>query len=257
MIYTVISRTDLLSEYYKKNDFKEGFFTEEILKYISDTGNMKIRDERIAAYTSLFYSLNELFSIRPKKILRTIYGKPYIQEGVYFSISHSNGLCAVTLSDKVEVGVDIQEFISEKIGAGINGRFLSGFEFYEEDFNINLLSLSESFDGGIILEPIFLDSSISDEILVSQCSDENTSQNKKNPLDTKLLSSENDPQYTSLYYTKKWTGAEAVTKLYGIGFGDLIKNKEAALNAFCDFKTVVLDEKYYLMANALLKSDLK
>jgi len=251
MIYAVISRVDILTEYYSTHELNNNFFTDDIRKDIFETGNKKIREERIAAYTSLFYSLDKLFSVKPEKVLKTKYGKPYIQEGIYFSISHSNGLSVVTLSDKTEVGVDIQELISENIGRKVNDRFLSGLEFSESDFDPTMLYLSVTDDGRLTLEPLLSDcSSIVDEegsVLVDSCEIPKINI----PLDLPIHFSEK-----SVYYTKMWTGAEAVAKLYGKGLGDLIKNKEIVKKAYCNYKTIIFNDKYYLMANAVFKSDI-
>lgn len=55
------------------------------------------------------------------KILRTANGKPYIEGGVHFNLSHSGELCAVALSD-APVGVDM-ELMRGRVRAAVLNSF--------------------------------------------------------------------------------------------------------------------------------------
>lgn len=62
----------------------------------------------------LVYRLLEEFTPLPLQLLRNQYGKPYFPDSrFHVSISHSPELAAVILSDKYEVGIDI-ELVSPK-----------------------------------------------------------------------------------------------------------------------------------------------
>ena len=72
--------------------------------------------EHTAAY-SLLQKMLSAHGITEYEISRNENGKPYIDtSSVHFSISHTDGLCAVVLSD-TEVGIDC-----EKIDSGFSGR---------------------------------------------------------------------------------------------------------------------------------------
>ncbi|WP_018477081.1 4'-phosphopantetheinyl transferase family protein [Pontibacter roseus] len=62
----------------------------------------------------LVYQLLQRFTAEPLPLLRDLTGKPLLQkEGLHLSITHSPSLAAVILSDRYEVGIDI-EYISPK-----------------------------------------------------------------------------------------------------------------------------------------------
>lgn len=278
MIYTVISRTDILTEYFDKLDCKEGIFSEDVLEYISDTKNHKVRCERISAYTSLLYSLEKIFGLKPKRIMRTDKGKPFIEEGVSFSLSHTNGLCAVTLSDSQEVGVDIQELISEKTGERVTGRFLSKLNFSEADIKITFLYLRYNSSDELTLIPLFSDGSTSSVDGVSVSVDTeffgndeihhvthtafaedgnslsilNTFSNDSKPCSDSTTSTEGESSFVaSLFYTKKWTSAEAASKLCGGGLCEILNNGEISEKVSCSLISLNFSDKYYLLANAV------
>ena len=55
-------------------------------------------------------------------------GKPrLVSHSIFFNISHSDGLVAVSISDKCDVGVDLQSEISPEREERLSARFLSGF----------------------------------------------------------------------------------------------------------------------------------
>ena len=254
MIYTVIARTDILTKYYEKKwdcsteqplnlikiqEENDGFdISPDVRKYISDTKNEKTKKERMSAYTSLFFSLYKLFNVRPSEILRTEYSKPYIRENVYFSISHAGELTAVSVSSDTEVGVDIQERISEKIGEKVDKRFLNGFEYNEGHIDINYFYLSLDEYEDLLLHPL-LDKE--NKFL------ENINIHFYNELPHNL------PFILETEYTKKWTAAEAVSKLFGRGLGYFSKLPENTKYTICSFKTILIGDKLFYIANAIEK----
>ena len=148
MIYTIIYDT-------RKRDFshliKEDCrierqsipdFSEEIREYIDKAKNSLVREERYSAYSTLLYSLKCLYGIENPRIMREKDGKPrLVSHDVFFNISHSDGLVAVSLSDKCDIGVDLQSEISPEREERLSARFLSGFSFLPHPLEISYLYL--------------------------------------------------------------------------------------------------------------------
>ena len=98
-----ISGEIVLSEYWKNK--------------IEATRHAGMKRERIAAATLLSYALKRCFGLEERGLEYTEgdFGKPYITtvRNVYFNISHTDGYCAVAVSDG-HVGVDIQRIKNER-----------------------------------------------------------------------------------------------------------------------------------------------
>ena len=134
MIYTIICDTKnrdfshLIKEDCRIERQSIPDFPNEINEYIDRAKNATIREERYAAYSTLLYSLKCLFDVENPRIMREKDGKPrLISHDIFFNISHSDGLVAVSLSDKCDVGVDLQSEISPEREERLSARFLSGF----------------------------------------------------------------------------------------------------------------------------------
>lgn len=148
MIYTIICDT-------RKRDFshliKEDCrlerqsipdFPEEIREYIDRAKNSLVREERYAAYSTLLYSLKCLYGVENPKIMREKDGKPrLVSHDIFFNISHFDGLVMVSISDKCDVGVDLQSEISPEREARLSARFLSGFSSLPHPLEIEYLYL--------------------------------------------------------------------------------------------------------------------
>jgi phosphopantetheinyl transferase len=148
MIYTIICDT-------RKRDFshliKEDCrierqsipdFPEEIKEYIDRAKNSLAREERQAAYSTLLYSLRCLYGVEEPRIVREKDGKPrLVSHDIFFNISHSDGLVAVSLSDRCDIGVDLQSEISPEKEKRLSERFLSGFSSLPFPLDISYLYL--------------------------------------------------------------------------------------------------------------------
>ncbi|MBC5773881.1 4'-phosphopantetheinyl transferase superfamily protein [Pontibacter sp. KCTC 32443] len=85
------------------------------------------RQKEWLASRVLVYSLLQQFTSDTPVLQRNAHGKPVFEQAPYFvSISHSPGLAAVILSDKFEVGIDV-ELLSEK-ALRVADKFLSEAE---------------------------------------------------------------------------------------------------------------------------------
>ena len=83
---------------------------------IEATRHAGLKRERLAASTVLSYALKRCFGLDEIEVeyAEGDYGKPYIttHPNVHFNISHTDGYCAVAVSD-VPIGVDIQRIEPE------------------------------------------------------------------------------------------------------------------------------------------------
>ena len=143
MILTVILNSEKLKNFYEGRDCQNWqpltLISKETLEYIKSTADEKTRIDRFAAYSLLFSLADAFFGIRIKKIGRDEFGKPYIEEclkedkevsdgNLHFSISHSGGIVAVTLSEDAECGVDLQIMPSKDVSERLEKRLLSSFD---------------------------------------------------------------------------------------------------------------------------------
>ena len=88
--------------------------------------NEKRKKEWLASRV-LVYTLLRQFTAAPAVLLKNEYGKPYFAgHDIFVSISHSPTLAAVIISDKHEVGIDIEP-LSQK-ALRVSGKFLSEAE---------------------------------------------------------------------------------------------------------------------------------
>lgn len=130
MIYTVISD-------YRKLIFdscEESFLSSikpELSEYIKKPNSEEQRLARLGGYLLLYRAVRFLFGREDFEIDFGECGKPRFvsggaAEGLSFNLSHSGGLCAVTVTDEAgEIGVDLQERIDDKRIERLKERFLN------------------------------------------------------------------------------------------------------------------------------------
>lgn len=110
----------------------------QLLPSYLDTGKLKRvhpkREREWLASRVLVYQLLQQFTIAPLTLERNEHGKPYFPDSpLHISITHSPQLAAVILSDKFEVGIDI-ELVSQK-ALRVADKFLSEAEKKHTDRN--------------------------------------------------------------------------------------------------------------------------
>lgn len=125
--------------------FQEVKLTGELLEYIEKTKSEPLRCQRRTAYALLFNSLGDL-GLGSVKLLREPSGKPYIvdSDGVRpyeISLSHTDGLVAVCISDTHEVGIDIEGEIFGERARRIEERFLLGISPVDKELSLDKISL--------------------------------------------------------------------------------------------------------------------
>lgn len=207
-----------------------------LLDYIDSTKNGQTKHCRKTAYTALFYSLYWLFGITSVNIQRNKYGKPYLTDDVcgkrvYFSISHSKEVVAVTISDLGDVGVDVEAFVDKAKGERLEGRFLSQIQPRQEDLKIRYLYFNEGENPS--LSEIF-----PQNINITNYNDK--------------INADKD-ETVSPWFTAKWTYCESVLKCEGVGFCGLVDFQSIEEGINCDNRILKIGEDYFSLSCAIKK----
>ncbi len=135
MIYTVISDyKKLLPEIMSLEGGINSPFSllpDELKEYIREPKSEEVRLSRLGGYLLLFHTVRFLFGEMKFDIAFDERGKPHFKDekikNIGFNISHSGGLCAVTVTDEpISVGVDIQEFVDKEKEDRLKDRLYSG-----------------------------------------------------------------------------------------------------------------------------------
>ena len=199
MIYTVISDINNFKsarESAQKRDCHNQWqpltlIPKDVISYIENSKNDEVRLERFTAYSTLFFALFELYGKKDLTLCRTDSGKPYLIENgnaskIQISISHSDGLVAVAISDEGDIGVDIQSEIDKSRAERLEKRFFTDINIKEEIFPHKLFMLSFT--------------------------EENVKLEEFKNVEAKLDG-----------FTAKWAYCESIMKCDGGGFGSLDK----------------------------------
>ena len=98
----------------------------ELLDHIRSVSNERLRKERCGAYLLLSAVVKNMLGFVPE-VKFSQNGKPFFERewGIYFNLSHTNDLVAVSLSDEGSVGVDAEAEISPERAARLEARFFS------------------------------------------------------------------------------------------------------------------------------------
>jgi hypothetical protein len=226
---------------------------EEINKFIGNTKNESLRNERRLAYTTLFSALKLFLGIDDATVTKNSDGKPYlifnpkkyqknkdlildetlnqknedfykktftdenglvIESQIYINISHSDGTVAVSISDEREIGVDIQSEISKDKAERLKVRFFDGLEITSDSIGIKYYYCHLTED-----EASF------EEITL--------------------------PDVSDLNFTVKWTYAESLMKLYGRGFGE-ISNLDT-LSQYSSTEIKIIPNSPFVVATSIKK----
>ncbi len=96
----------------------EKIVSDETLRRTNKFPDESNRKSTVAGEAVARLALSEELGIPPEKIeiFRTEKGKPYVNENIYFSISHSMGTVAVIIS-RFEAGIDIEKIRPVNYGA--------------------------------------------------------------------------------------------------------------------------------------------
>lgn len=107
-----------------------GSFPKEIYSIVAGTKNKALAHKRAGAYITLYNTLRHFLERDEIILSKTESGKPCLlnkardaEINVKISLSHCDTLAAVSVSDEGEVGVDIEEKISEEREKRLSERF--------------------------------------------------------------------------------------------------------------------------------------
>ena len=254
MICTFIVDSENVKHFYEKRDCHIWqpltLISAETLDYIKNTKNETTRLERFAAYSLLFFAASEIFGVKILRIDRNKNGKPFIAEAkkthepreIYFSISHSGDLCAVTLSDEGECGVDIQVEPKNYMAQRIEKRFLSSPILSEAIESAGIFEVKNSLlseEDSHFCEPVLPGKTRVHKAFIYFAVADNVGfvfsvPQKMGVLFPTLPAGEHssvvDSEAKKKHNTlKKWTACEAILKCCGGGFGDFCLIEEMAL----------------------------
>ena len=197
---------------------------QEVREYIEQTKNERIKAERLCAYTTLFLSLNHFFGIENCRLERTSQGKPYIvlpddsvgdissgeYRNIFISLSHSDGVTAVCLSDEGDVGVDLQSEIDPERAERLKKRFFTDVKISDAELGVKYFLCSYSDESSSFME-------------------------------IQLPKSEQKD------FTDLWAYCESVIKLYGKGFDNFEKNEKKLKKTRSEAKKIDFFEKKYVI----------
>lgn len=128
---------------------------------------------------------------------------------IYVSISHSEGVSAVCLSDEGEVGIDIQAEIDFLKAGKLNGRFFPAIKPFHTELGVKYCLCDISNESAYV------------ESAELACADVNSE-------------------------TVKWALCESLIKLSGGGFGDLKRIEYTSEHSFTELKTFTDESKFFV-----------
>ncbi len=104
------------------------FFCESYHKGIDATKNFALREMKKITSALLAFAFSEAAINPPYEIKRSAHGKPFLpNEKIKFSYCHTEGLCAVVISD-FECGIDAENINRKASFAEISSRFFTADE---------------------------------------------------------------------------------------------------------------------------------
>ena len=98
---------------------------------ISAARNSKVKNEKLCVWNLLDIALDKSFGISTKdaKLYKDENGKWHsAMEGVFFSLSHTDSVCAVAISSH-PCGVDIEKFDKDRFGKALAKKILTDGEY--------------------------------------------------------------------------------------------------------------------------------
>ena len=201
----------------------------EILEHIKSVSNDKFRKERCGAYLLLSAAVKKMLGFMPP-VHFSQSGKPYFDEEIkiYFNISHTTDLVAVSISDESAVGVDAEAEISLERAARLEARFFSELSISERPLDVIYAFCEISEDGNILIREI-----------------ENKNISEIQSGKTKI-SSVNQ----SYSFGARWTIYEASLKCNGGGFTSLPCLGMILLETKSDTVRIVTEDKEFFVTTA-------
>ncbi len=233
MIYTFISDIKKLNSAGRVENIDTARLIYEgaptsVRAYINATANKALRLSRIGAYNTLFSALRLFFGKVDFEIERDECGKPRLMNtdgsfsGIYISISHSKDLCAVTLCDSGEVGVDVQESVAPDRANRLESRYFQDATLPRACTEIDYMLYTADENGVMRLSDM-------DELL---CVNE---------------------KYYDKDFSAKWALAEAAMKYDGRGFGAITEIEKILSNVSAEIVKLKVERVTYRIATVTKK----
>ena len=120
----------------------------EIFEHINSVSNERLKKERCSAYLLLSLVVREFLGFMPQ-VKFTQSGKPYIDSGsgLYFNLSHTTDLVALSISDEGSVGVDAEGEIAPERASRLEARFFSELSISSRPLDVKYAFCKISEDG--------------------------------------------------------------------------------------------------------------
>ncbi len=206
------------------------YLGDKVVGYIELLKNPRAKKERSCAYILLSHAVKELFGKNPE-IIWADNGKPrFADENIYFNISHSRDLVAVTISDRGAVGVDAEGEIDPERGRRLEMRFFSGLTFSDSHLDVKYIYSKIDSEGNVC----FSEFAEAD--------------------DGKLISSDGRLTMSSVPHSEsfsaRWTLYEARLKCDGGGFTSLPCLDMLLLESRADIKKIKVNSQVYYLTTA-------
>ena len=134
------------------SDYPAPRFRKEILEHINSVSNERLKKERCSAYLLLSLVVREFLGFMPQ-VKFTQSGKPYIDSGsgLYFNLSHTTDLVALSISDEGSVGVDAEGEIAPERASRLEARFFSELSISSRPLDVKYAFCKISEDGHLVL----------------------------------------------------------------------------------------------------------
>ena len=233
---------------------------EETLSRIANTKNINLKYSRKAAYLSLFATVKKFFGLegklthggKPRFIIEdsrdhsdktgTMANVSHLQadmpesftneaeKQIHVSISHTNSLTLIAVSDEGEIGVDIEGIIPSERAEKVDKRFLNNLEIRNTGWDIPLFYYDFTtncfypVDYGAACAPKCSTNADKREKKCIYQGNSRSSESSKHIGSLTLTSPGDDNNKDALdetTVTLKWTGLESMLKCDGRGFGAL------------------------------------
>lgn len=248
------------------------FCDSQTLSYIRKTKNEDLKRIRAQAYLSLFATLKTFFSAEGKV---THEGKPEFiyneqadgeKKKLYISISHTDKITLVAVSDEGEIGVDIEGVISPEKADRVEKRYLENVEIRYTGWDIPLFCYDLESDSFISLAHGKIAVGTSSENSAQISDDKRVSNTESSKADfcngikllydlsVKSIVSDTDGDLKSTLTTVKWTALEALLKCDGRGFAAFKEVNEISENFDIRSTKICIDGKRYALSLSIKHS---
>lgn len=212
--------------------FPAAVLGKEVLSHILSASNAEVRHERLGAYLLLSSVVKIMFGKMPE-VLRTDNGKPYFsrEHKIFFGMSHSGDVAAISISVEKAVGVDVEGEIDADRAARLEKRFFSELSFSELPADVKYTFVKMEKTGECSFYPLCCPAG------------------QKKYINKECITSLYPTGYHESF-SAKWTLYEATLKCDGGGFTSLPCLGMLLLETKADTVKLVLSGKTYYISSS-------